>query len=120
MTTIIEKIIGDLSEKKRWREYKARVKAMPAPYRATTEAVERYLMYFGGITKGDVLVQMLEDLADLFDGAVVDRTPIRAIVGEDPVEFVETFLENYDDSRWISKERRRLTEAVDRAVKEQS
>ena len=38
---------------------------------------------------------MLEDLADLFEQAAADGTPIREIVGEDPVEFAETFLQNY-------------------------
>jgi hypothetical protein len=32
------------------------------------------------------------------------------------VEFAETFLENYSEDRWISKERRRLTAAIERAV----
>ena len=35
---------------------------------------------------------MLEDLADLFEQGAADGTPIREIVGEDPVEFVEAFV----------------------------
>ena len=42
---------------------------------------------------------MFEDLADLFERAAADGTPIREIVGEDPVEFVETFIQNYTDRR---------------------
>ena len=38
---------------------------------------------------------MFEDLADLFEQGAADETPIREIVGEDPVEFVEAFLRNY-------------------------
>jgi DNA-binding ferritin-like protein (Dps family) len=30
MTTFIEKIVGDLGDKRRWRECKARVKALPS------------------------------------------------------------------------------------------
>ena len=73
-------------------------------------------MYFGGITKGDVLVKMTEDLIDLFEQSAAIGTPIRAIVGEDPVEFVETFLENYADGRWINKERKRLIDTIDRVA----
>ena len=40
----------------------------------------------------DVLMSMLGDLADLFEQAAADRTPIRAVVGEDPVRFAETFF----------------------------
>jgi DNA-binding ferritin-like protein (Dps family) len=73
-------------------------------------------MYFGAITKGDVLMSMLEDLADLFEQAAADKTPIRAVVGQDPVEFAETFLRNYSGGQWINHERERLTDAINRAT----
>lgn len=59
---------------------------------------------------------MLEDLADLFERAAADETPVRAIVGDDPVEFAEEFLQNYSEGQWINKERARLTTAIDRAA----
>ncbi|MBD7996200.1 DUF1048 domain-containing protein [Arthrobacter sp. Sa2CUA1] len=115
---LIEKIVGDFGDKRRWREYKARVKALPAPYRTSVEAFERYLTYFGAVSDGSIMMTMVEDLADLFERAAVDGTPIRAVVGEDPVEFAETFLRNYSDGQWINKERKRLTKAIDRAEEE--
>jgi DNA-binding ferritin-like protein (Dps family) len=118
MTTFIERIVGDLGDKRRWRQYKARVKALPTTYRTTVEALERYLTYFGAITKGDlpmdVLMSMLGDLADLFEQAAADRTPIRGVVGEDPVEFAETFFGNYSDGQWINRERDRSVSAIER------
>jgi DNA-binding ferritin-like protein (Dps family) len=120
ISTLIEKVVGDFDDKKRWRAYKARTKQLPANYRAAIEALERYLTYFGAITKGDILLSMLEDLADLFEQSAADGTSIRAIVGEDPVEFAETFLRNYTEGQWINKERSRLTEAIDQAAAEDS
>ena len=118
MTTFIEKIVGDLGDKRRWRQYKARVKALPTTSRTTVDALERYLTYFGAITKGDVpmdvLMSMLGDLADLFEQAAADRTPIRAVVGEDPVQFAETFFGNYSDGQWINRERDRSVSAIER------
>ena len=111
-----EKVVGDLGDKKRWRAYKARTRQLPDNYRTAIEALERYLMYFGAVTRGDVLVRMLEDLADLFEESAAGGTPIRAIVGDDPVEFAETFLRNYAEGQWINKERARLTEAIDQAA----
>ncbi|SHN28073.1 MULTISPECIES: DUF1048 domain-containing protein [Streptomyces] len=32
-----------------------------------------------------------------FEQAAVDGTPIREIVGQDPVEFVEAFVQNYSE-----------------------
>jgi DNA-binding ferritin-like protein (Dps family) len=112
----IELVTGSLEQKKQYRQYKARVKVRPENYRTAIEALDRDLMYFGSITKGDTLVTMLEDLLDLFEQSVADGTPVRAIVGEDPVEFVETFLANYSEGQWINKERKRLVDAIDRAA----
>ena len=60
--------------------------------------------------------RMLEDLADLFEQSAANGTPIRAVVGEDPVEFAETFLANYSEGQWINKERSRLIKAIDDAA----
>ncbi len=116
MTMFIEKIIGDIGDKRRWRQYKTRTKQLPENYRTAIDALERYLTYFGAITKGDTLMSMLEDLADLFEQSAASGTPIRAIVGDDPVEFAETFLANYAEGQWINKERKRLTDTIDRVA----
>ena len=118
MTRFIEKIIGDVGDKRRWRQYKVRTKQLPADYRTAVEALERYLTYFGAITKGDTLMSMLEDLAGLFEQAAADRTQIRALVGDDPVEFAETFLANYSEGQWINKERKRLSDAIDSVARD--
>ena len=111
----IELVTGSFEDKKRWRRYKARKAQLPTAYRTTIDGLERYFMYAGGIVKGDVLMQMLEDLADLIERAAADGTPIRDIVGDDPVEFAETFIQNYTDGQWLNKERKRLTDAIDKA-----
>jgi DNA-binding ferritin-like protein (Dps family) len=116
----IEQVTGSLEQKKKYRQYKARTKQLPANYRTAIEALDRYLMYFGSITKGDTLVSMLEDLADLFEQSAADGTPLRDVVGEDPVEFAETFLRNYAKDQWINKERKRLTNAIDSAVRDEA
>ncbi|MGN8020105.1 DUF1048 domain-containing protein [Phyllobacterium sp. 22229] len=112
----IEQITGSIEQKKRYRQYKARAEQLPENYRTAIAALDRYLMYFGSISKGDTLVTMLEDLADLFEQSAANGTPVRAIVGEDPVEFAETFLQNYAEGQWINKERKRLVDAIDRVA----
>jgi len=114
ISKFVSKVVG---EKGRWREYKARVGRLPANYRTAVEAVERYLMHLGP-ADGASAASMFEDLADLFEQAAADETPIREIVGEDPVEFVETFLQNYPQGQWRIRERERLISAIDRAAGE--
>jgi DNA-binding ferritin-like protein (Dps family) len=108
----ISKVVGD---KRRWRAYRARVKQLPDNYRAAVEAIERYLMYFG-VLDGESAASLFEDVADLFERAAADATPIRDIVGDDPVEFVDALARNYAKGGYVDKERKRLTDAIDRVA----
>ncbi len=112
----VEQVTGSWEDKRRYRQYKARVRQLPESHRAAVEALERYLMYRGAISKGDVLLRMLTDLADLFQQSAADGTPVRGVLGDDPVEFAETFLQNYSEGHWINAERARLVDAIDRAA----
>jgi DNA-binding ferritin-like protein (Dps family) len=114
----IETLTGPLEQKKQYRQDKARIDALPEPYGSAAKAMHRYFMYYGGITDGDTLITMLGDLADMWERAAVDKTPLRDIVGDNPVEFAETFAEAYSGKQWIDKERARLTKAIDDAERE--
>ncbi|MEW1980425.1 DUF1048 domain-containing protein [Citricoccus sp. NPDC079358] len=116
MTGWVEKVVGNAGDKRRWKQYRARAEALPAGYREAQQALERYLTRYGAITKGDTFVTMLEDLVELIEQGAADGTALRGIVGEDPVAFAEDFLANYAEDQWISKERARLAEAIDRAA----
>ena len=113
----IETLTGSLEQKKQYKQYKARIEALPEPYHASAKAVERYLMYSGGVIDGDVMMTMFGDFADLWERAATDGTPVRDIVGEDPVEFAESFAQAYSGKQWIDKERARLNKAIDEAEK---
>jgi DNA-binding ferritin-like protein (Dps family) len=115
----IEALTGSLEQKKQYKQNVARIEALPEPHRTAAKAMHRYFMYYGGITDGDTLVTMFGDLADLWDRAAADGTPVRAIVGDDPVEFAETFAQAYEGKRWIDTERARLTKAIEDAEKEE-
>ncbi|QIS21350.1 DUF1048 domain-containing protein [Nocardia terpenica] len=114
-----EVVTGSIEGKKRWRQYKARTKQLPENYRTAVEAFERYLMYVGP-SGADSAVSMFEDLIDLFEQSAADRTPIRDIVGDDPVEFIEAFARNYQEGDWRNREKERLTDAIERAAGEGS
>lgn len=108
----IAKVIGP---KRRWRQYKARKEQLPENYRAAVDAIERYTMHFVPIDN-DSNASMFEDLADLFEQAAADGTPIRAIVGEDPVEFAEAFVQNYSQGGYVpARARKKLIDAIARA-----
>lgn len=118
MRNPIELIVGDLGEKKQWREYQARVKRLPAGYREAAKGLERYTMMFGAVDDGPTLVRMFEDLAELLERAAADGLPIRDLVGENPAEFMETFLDTYrgNGRSWIERDRERLAATIDKAI----
>jgi DNA-binding ferritin-like protein (Dps family) len=111
----IELVTGSLEQKKQYRQYRARIEALPEPYRSVAKALQRYLMYSGGVVDGDTALRMFDDFADLWERAAADGTPVRSIVGEDPVEFADTFAQAYTGKHWIDKERARLTKAIEDA-----
>jgi DNA-binding ferritin-like protein (Dps family) len=112
----IEAITGSLEQKKQYRQYVARIDALPQPYRDAAKAYHRYFLYQGGVVDGETLVTMFGDFADLWEQAAADGTPVRDVVGDDPVEFGDAFAAAYTGKRWIDKERERLTRAIDAAA----
>jgi DNA-binding ferritin-like protein (Dps family) len=102
-------------EKRRYRQYKARKEQLPASHHEAIDAVERYAVRFGPGT-GDTLVPMLEDLVETFEQSAADGTSVGEVVGDDPVEFAETFLRRYPAGPWVAREQQRLSHAVARAT----
>jgi DNA-binding ferritin-like protein (Dps family) len=111
-----EALTGSLEQKKQYKQYVARLEALPEPYRTAAKAVQRYFMYSGTVvTDGDVLITMMGDHIELWERAVADGTPVRDIVGDDPAEFAEEFAHSYSGTQWLDKERARLNKAIDDA-----
>src|SRR5262249_4580892 len=111
---LISKVIGP---KRRWRAYKARVRPRPENHRTTVDGLERDPGFFGPVD-GDAAGAGLEDGSELFAPAAADGTPMREIVGNDPVEFVEALVGNYEKGGYVTRERNRLSRAIERAAGE--
>jgi len=79
------------------------------------EGLERYLVCCG--TGGDGTA-IFADLVELLEEGAARGTPIRLLVGDDPVEFIEAFIRNYTKGAWIMRERERLTNTITRACGE--
>ncbi len=112
----IEKIVGNRGDRQRWREHEARIARLPLAYREAAQALQRYLLHLGPVDDPASLLAMTDDLADLLEQSAAAGTPVRDVVGGDPVEFAEAFMANYGGGSWIRAERDRLAEGIDRAV----
>ncbi|PJJ73561.1 DNA-binding ferritin-like protein (Dps family) [Diaminobutyricimonas aerilata] len=114
----IEALAGSIEQKKRFKKYEARIEALPQPYAGAAKALQRYFWHEGAPEDGATMLRMFDDFADLWERAAVDGTPVREIVGDDPVEFAQNFTQAYTGKHWINKERERLRKAIDAAEAE--
>jgi len=76
MNKIINTIIGDLGEKKEYRENEKRAKALPAEYTTAYKEIKKYMLSTSGILSMEplkVLVDLLEEAA-AHDRRVIDIT----------------------------------------------
>jgi len=103
-----QKVIGD---KREWREYKARMRALPEPYRIAVDGIERYLFHFGAV-ESDSSIAIFSDVADIFERAAADGTPVREIVGDDPSVFVDALIDNYEKGGYVAREKKRLADSI--------
>ena len=69
--SISELVTGPLEKKKGYRRQKARIEALPEPYRASAKAFQRYFLSYAGLVDGDSTLAMLEDFADLSTDEIV-------------------------------------------------
>lgn len=116
ISDVTTRMIGD---KRRWRAFKARTRALPEPYRMAVEGLTRYLMFFGA-ADGDSAAAVFEDLIDIVERAAADGTPIRDVVGDDPAAFADALVANYDRGGYVARERQRLEDTIARAEAEQA
>ncbi|WP_157802197.1 DUF1048 domain-containing protein [Diaminobutyricimonas aerilata] len=112
----IERLVGSLDDKKQYRDYRARVSGLPADYRATADALERYLTHVGPTSDSATLLALLTDSVETLERGVERGDTVAAVVGDDPTVFADDLLARHPGESWldgwIGTERRRLADAV--------
>ncbi len=98
MNKIIDTIIGDLNEKKRYRENEKRAKALPKEYSEAYGEIKHYLWNTGMMT-----IEPLFPLVDLLEEAAADGKHVTEITGLDVAAFADELARGtrtyHDDQR---------------------
>lgn len=88
MNNIINTIIGDLNEKKRYRDNEKRAKALPAEYSTAYENIKHYIWGTSGI----LTIEPLISLVDMLEEAAANGRRVTDITGPDVAAFADELV----------------------------
>jgi len=106
MKNIISTVIGDMSEKKRYRQTEKRAKALPTEYADAYKDIKHYIWNTSGLLTIDPLVS----LVDLLEEAAADGRHIVDITGPDVAAFADDLVRG--ESSWKDQQRNKLNERL--------
>ena len=101
---IIDTLIGDLSEKRKYRDNEKRAKALPAEYADAYKKIKHYLWNTSGLMAIDPLVS----LVDMLEEAAANDKRVVDITGPDVASFADELVKG--ESSWKDRERQKLNE----------
>jgi DNA-binding ferritin-like protein (Dps family) len=95
LDSIIKLIIGDMEEKRAYKQMMKRVNILPKDYRFTFRKIQHY-MYSVGPLGGDMTIftdlTMFTDLVDLFEASAAEGRQVLDVIGSDVSNFCDEFM----------------------------
>jgi DNA-binding ferritin-like protein (Dps family) len=107
---LIEKIIGNLEEKREWRAMEARAKALPSDYHKAYKAMQKYLWNTGGVIDWQETKFVFNHLIDLLEEAAADGKRVKEVTGDDVAAFCDDLVS--DAKSWFDKQRQKLNDSI--------
>lgn len=104
MKNIIEALVGDLNEKKRYRDAEKRALALPREYSQAYKDIKTYLWSVSGVMS----IEPLVSLADLLEEAAADGKKVVDITGPDVATFADELAKG--ETSWKDQQREKLNE----------
>lgn len=106
MGKIINTIIGDLGEKKKYRENEKRAKTLPTEYAKAYKEIRNYLWSTSGI----LTIEPLVSLVDLLEEAAASGRSVVDITGPDVAAFADDLAKG--ESSWKDQQRKKLNKSI--------
>lgn len=95
---ITKLIIGDMDEKKAYKQMMKRVDSLPKDYKYAFQKIQKY-MFSVGAPYGDMTIfmdrSMFTDLIDLFEASAADGRQVIDVIGSDVGKFSDEFMSAY-------------------------
>lgn len=106
MNKIIDKIVGDMSEKKAYRAIEARAKALPTEYATAYNEIKNYLFH----TSGVYTIEPLGAVVDLLEEAAANGKHVIDITGPDVAAFADELVRG--EKSYFEQQRKKLNERI--------
>lgn len=87
--SIIELVVGDLGEKRAYRQFMKRVNSLPKDYRFVFKKIQHYMYNFGAVGCD---MEMLTDLVGLFETSAADGKTAFDVIGSDLANFCDELI----------------------------
>ena len=108
MSKIINTLIGDLNEKKKYRENEKRAKALPAEYAQAYSEIKHYLWNTSGI----LTIEPLVSLVDMLEEAAANGKHVVDITGPDVAAFADELVRG--ESSYKDQQRKKLNDKLNK------
>ncbi len=115
MSRVMDRIIGDLTAKARWNDYRRDLAALPRAHRLAAQAWERYLLRRAVVTDSEALLATHEEMLRLVQDAADGGVGVAALT-DDPVAYAEALLRRHGGPQ-PDTEADRLRAAFDAAAR---
>ena len=88
MSTFIDKIVGDMGEKKEWKAIEARANKLPEDYRTVYAEIKKYVWGTSGIST----IDPFKTLIDLFEESAAEGRNVLDITGDNVAAFADELV----------------------------
>lgn len=108
LDNFIKLIIGDLDDKREYKQMMKRVDELPKEYNYAFKKIQKY-MYTVGVPCCDMKVftdmNMFADLVDLFEVSASDGREVIDVIGRDVGKFCDEFMSAYTTNSEMLREK---------------
>ncbi len=105
MKKIIDLIMGDIKDKKKYRENEKRAKSLPEEYADAYTEIKHYLWNTGMLT-----IEPLVPLVDLFEEAAANGKHVLDITGPDVAAFADELVRG--EKSYYDQQRKKLNTTI--------
>ncbi|GAB3069204.1 DUF1048 domain-containing protein [Virgibacillus ainsalahensis] len=110
--SFIEKIIGNLDDKRKWKAMEARAEALPSEYCNAYNAIKKYMWTSGGPTDWKEISRIFGGILDLFEEGAAEGKKVTDLTGDDVAAFCDELLK--DTKTWMDRYRAKLNNTISR------